>query len=62
MALDLSKAAAFQAIRAKEKAHFEASEQEAAEAARAGTAGAQLRGGGQELRCAPCIVYLRATC
>jgi len=35
MALDLSKAAAFQAIRAKGKARFEASEQEAAEAARA---------------------------
>ena len=35
MALDLCKAATFQAIRAKEKARFEASEQEAAEAARA---------------------------
>ena len=35
MALDLSKAAAFQAIRAKKRARFEASEQEAAEAARA---------------------------
>ena len=35
MALDLSQAAAFQAIRAKEKARSEAPEQEAAEAARA---------------------------
>jgi hypothetical protein len=35
MALDLSTAPAFQAIRAKEKASFEASAQEAAEAARA---------------------------
>ena len=47
MALDLSQAAAFQAIRAKEKARFEASEQEAAEAARAeAKAGGKRRAAG----------------
>ena len=47
MALDLGKAAAFQAIRAQEKARFEASEQEATEAARAeAKAGGKRRAAG----------------
>ena len=47
MALDLGKAAALPAICAKEKARFEASEQEAAEAARAeAKAGGKRRAAG----------------